>query len=648
MQQKAHQVMDYETLSNCFVACFEHYKEDTTHTFVVHDLRNDFEELVAFLSRNASEGELHVSYNGINFDSQITQFILVHFNRMRNLGGCEIASLIYRKAQETIERQNNGEWPEFPENKLFIGQIDVYRIHHWDGAQRRSALKWIQFAMDWHNIQEMPIHHTTQLKTMEEINTTISYCQNDVKSTKNILHLSKIQINMRKSIASKYQIPCYSYSNTKIGSELLLKLYCEKTKKDKWKVKKSRTMRNQIAFKDIIFPYITFESPDFKGLLQKIKDKVISGTRGGFGYTHRFRGYEFEYKLGGLHQCIAPGIYESNDEYTIKDLDVASLYPSIAVVNKMYPAHLGPEFFDVYKNDIVDVRLAEKRKGADGDKAIIEGFKEAANASYGNSNSQYSWLYDPQYTMQTTMNGQLLISMLVEKLLLNLPDSQLLQTNTDGATLRIRREDADKYHEICKAWEGVSNLVLEFAEYSKMYIWDVNNYIAMYTSGKPKCKGRFEWEDLQAHKPTHLHKNKSHLIVPKAIFHYFVHNTPPETYLADNRNIFDYCAAARIKGEWEAMQTCVVGGEVLYEPLQSTVRYYISKQGCKIIKSNRSDGRKIQLESGKWMQVVYNQHVEKPWEEYGVDDSYYLEQVYKEIEKILPKKQEQIAMEFPQ
>lgn len=52
----------------------------------------------------------------------------------------------------------------------------------------------------------------------------------------------------------------------------------------------------------------------------------------------------------------------------------------------MYPEHLGPEFYNVYKHDIVDVRLAEKAKKDKGDKSIIEGFKESANASYGIKN----------------------------------------------------------------------------------------------------------------------------------------------------------------------------------------------------------------------------------------------------------------------
>ena len=63
--------------------------------------------------------------------------------------------------------------------------------------------------------------------------------------------------------------------------------------------------------------------------------------------------------------------------------------------------------------------------------------------------------------MQTTINGQLLLSMLVEDLLINIPESVLLQTNTDGATLQFDKQYLNKYDEICKAWEEKTKLILE-------------------------------------------------------------------------------------------------------------------------------------------------------------------------------------------
>ena len=158
-----------------------------------------------------------------------------------------------------------------------------------------------------------------------------------------------------------------------------------------------------------------------------------------------------------------------------------------------------------------------------------------------------------------------------------------------------------------------------------------NSYIAINTAGKAKCKGRFEYENLA------LHKNKSHLIIPKALYAYFIEDKLPEQFLQENRNIFDYCAGVKIKGDWEFQQLCVINGEITRQSLQKTLRYYISKKGCKIYKVNKSDKREIQLESGKWMQQLFNLYEEKPWAEYEVDESYYLDKIYKEINNIIPR-----------
>lgn len=640
--ERTHWVMDYETMANLFVGVFESYNSEKTEVFTIHSsICNDIKPLIKFLQRNKSLKEKHISFNGISFDSQITQFILKNQTKLLKMDAQDIVDAIYAEAQETISRSNAREFSKYPEWKLSIEQIDVYKINHWDNKNKRTSLKWAQFAMDWPNLQDMPIHHTEKVYTEEEILMIVKYCINDVRSTKKILHLSKPLIAVRQQIKEKYGLECYNYSNTKLGSQLLLGLYCEATDKKKYDVKDLRTFRSGIPINDILFDYIEFKTPPFQQFLKKLKDKTIYNTKSDFKYKLRFRGYEFHYGAGGIHQCIKPGKYLAENDIIIKDLDVASLYPSIACMNNMSPAHLGDEFFHVYKNDIVDVRLSEKKKPkADRDIAIIEGFKEAANATYGNSNSEYSWLYDPKYTMQTTINGQLLLSMLVEDLLINIPESILLQTNTDGATMQFDKKYLDKYDEICKAWEEKTKLILEYADYSAMYIWDVNNYISLYTDGNTKCKGRFEWEDLQNHKYSHLHKNKSHLIVAKAIYNYFINGIDPTEYIKSNTSIFDYCAGVKIKGDWSFYESSIQDGEHVKNKLQKTIRYYISNKGSKILKINNSDNRQIQVEAGKWMQNVFNTYIEKPFEEYDINYDYYLENIMKEIRILEPKNQQ--------
>ena len=88
--------MDYETLSNCFTAVFEHYKTNETKVFVVHELRNDFDKFIEFLQDNTDNREWHISYNGLAFDAQITHYIIEKHQEWDRSNPTAIAEAIYR------------------------------------------------------------------------------------------------------------------------------------------------------------------------------------------------------------------------------------------------------------------------------------------------------------------------------------------------------------------------------------------------------------------------------------------------------------------------------------------------------------------------------------------------------------------------
>lgn len=616
-------VYDIETLSNCFIACFEDYKTDKELVFVVHDLRNDFEVFVAYLRFLKEKKGWLISFNGLAFDSQVLEFILANQEELEKKKGGEIANIIYKFAQRTINNQD--QLPEYPEWKMSINQIDVFKLNHWDNPAKRSSLKWIQYSMDWHTIQDMPIHHSTEVKTLQEIQTIVSYCKNDVKSTKAIMNLSKEQINLRKTLTKEYGINLFSASEPRISKELFLYFLSKETGISKYDLKQLRTFRKNIRVKDIILPYIKFQTPEFQRLLNQFEKLEINPneTKNSFKYTIRYKGVNTDFGLGGVHGAIESGIYESTEEMIIMSSDVTSFYPNLAIRNGWSPAHLPrKEFCNLYE------WFFEERKKIPKKDPKNYVYKIILNSTYGLSNDKNSFLYDPEFTMRITINGQLSLVMLYEMLAEGIPGSVPLMQNTDGLEMMIPKQYKQKYLDICAEWEKTTKLQLEHDEYKKIILADVNNYIAINTAGKSKCKGRFEFTDLA------LHKNKSFLIIPKAIYNYFVNDIPPEKYLADNRNIFDYCGGVKIKGDWEFVQTCVKNGEVTKEKLQPTLRYYISEKGCKIIKCNKGDGREIQLESGKWMQELFINYEKKDWKDYHVDDRYYLEAIQKEIENI--------------
>lgn len=295
--------------------------------------------------------------------------------------------------------------------------------------------------------------------------------------------------------------------------------------------------------------------------------------------------------------------------------------------------------------------------------------------------------------MQITVNGQLQLSMLYEMLCLAIPECKPLMQNTDGLEMIIPEDKKDLYLKVCQEWELITQLSLEHDEYSKMIVRDVNNYIAVAKNGKVKCKGAFEWEDLDKKKVATLHKNKSFLIIPKAIYAYFANGIKPEDFLAANQNIFDYCAGVKAKGGWyyetrelihdvpehfklfskeqkyqylkdngweqswsndnwvksngiNKEANTGLGTDVAFNfavkkesvvkktKLQKIIRYFISKDGDKIVKCH-NDGREIQVEAGVWRQTTMNQiDTEKPFNEYNINTKYYIDEIYKQIENI--------------
>jgi hypothetical protein len=560
------------------------------------------------------------------FDSQITEYILRDKDQLLEQDGDTIAKFIYQKAQETIENSNNGEFAKFSPKNLSIRQIDVFKLNHWDNPAKRSSLKWIQYTMDWHNIMDMPIHHTTEV-TADQIPEIIIYCKNDVKSTKQIMMLSKSNIDLRGTLTEEYGIDLYSASEPRIAKDLFLHFLSNATGIKKWDLKQMRTSREQIIFKDIILPYINFETATFQNLLKKFQDVILypSQTKGGFKYSAQYKGIKTDYGLGGIHGARQSKVYNSTEDMIIMSSDVVSFYPNLAIRNKWAPAHLPKEeFCDQYE------WFFEERKKIPKKDPKNYVYKIVLNSTYGLSNDENSFLYDPQFTMRITINGQLSLTMLYEMICEGIPGALPLMQNTDGLETMIPREYVDKYMEICTRWEEITNLQLEHDKYSKIVLGDVNNYIAISEEGKSKCKGRFEYDNLA------LHKNKSFLIVPKALYAYFVDGVKPEKFIKENLNIFDFCGGVKIKGNWMFTERKIEKGEYSETKLQETIRYYISNKGSKIIKTNRGDKREIQVEAGKWLQSTMINYEEKPFEKYDINYDYYLEKVKKEIESLEP------------
>ena len=654
-----HWVMDYETLSNCFVGVFQHYKTSEQKIFIVHDLQNDFDKFIEFLIDNRDERQWHISYNGLAFDAQVTQYILNNHELWSNMSGCAIAEVIYKFAQETIARQNRKEWGIFAPWHIQIGQIDLFKMHHWDNPAKRSSLKWIQFSMDWENLQDMPIDHTVKIETKEQLDTIVGYCINDVASTKAIFDKSKSQIKLRKELTDKYQINLYSASEPRIAKELFAYYLGKKLNITSREIKGMKTYRNIIKVKDLVLPYIKFKSPVFQQALNKFNSLELDAMqlKGQFKYKLEHNGVHTTFALGGIHGARKSGVYKSDDQHIIMSSDVTSFYPNLCIRNQWSPAHFPKEEFCDQYEWFFDERVKIPKSNP-----MNYVYKIILNSTFGLSNEENSFFYDPELCMRITLNGQLSLMMLYDMILDAIPEAFGLLQNTDGVEIRIPRDKKDLYLKVCEEWENITQLNLEHDTYQKLILGDVNNYIAVndfksvdlttwrkvkeenphylfkvkgpdFMYAPVKLKGRFNFHSLA------LQKNKSKLVVPKAIYNYFVKDILPEDYLQKNKNILDYCIGMKSKGAWKQVSRSTPNGVYKEEDLQKINRYYISRTGknsSKIIKINKQDGREIQCESGQWLQSIYNKiELQPKWEDYNLDLRYYSKAIESQINDIL-------------
>ena len=657
--EATHWVIDWETISNCAILVVEDVKTETSFTFKMTRYHNDIEKLLFFLDRNVELKEWHVSFNGLAFDSQVTQNIMNNREHLLGLeNGEEVAKAIYKIAQHVIDYNRTNNWPEFPLWKLSIGQLDIFKMNHWDNPAKSSSLKWIQYSMDWYNIKDMPIEHTEEIVSLEQIDEIVKYCINDVKSTKKILNLSKSLVNLRKDLTEEYNINLYSASEPRIAKSLFLHFLEEKTGIPKNEIRNLRTIRDSIKVENILLDYFNFKTKPFKILHDKFKSLTIDplNIKGAFKYVMRYKGTSIEFGFGGVHGAKDNGVYESDKDHVIMSSDVVSFYPNLAIRNKWSPAHLPKEeFCDQY-----EWFFNERRKISKKDKRNYV-YKIILNSTYGLSNDKNSFLYDPDMTMRITMNGQLSLMLLCEMITENIPNAVPLIQNTDGLETIIPREYVDKYYEICKEWEKITQLELEHDTYSKIVLANVNNYIGVfdykevskedyedkqsnnelglfkiendkYYFAPVKCKGMmFEFDKLA------LHKNKSHLIIRKALYNYFVNGDKDvEKFIKSSTNIFDFCAGIKSKNGWK-FKTYGLSDDkytMVKKAEQKTIRYYITNKNGVKIKKEHPDGRSIFTEAGIWMQKIFNEYVELPMEEYHIDYRYYINETYKVIDMI--------------
>lgn len=279
-------------------------------------------------------------------------------------------------------------------------------------------------------------------------------------------------------------------------------------------------------------------------------------------------------------------------------------------------------------SQFIEVRLAEKDKPkSERDNVLIEGYKLILNGTYGKSNEETSFMYDPMYTFKTTIAGQLFICMWSERMIEACPEIQFIQTNTDGQTIRIPKSKLEAIRKVNEQLTKETTLKIEEVFYDKMIVRDVNNYIGVYTDNSKekehiKLKGDFEIDK-------EYHKDPSMRVVPLAIKEFFVYGTPIEDTIKKHSNIYDFCLRLKTNSLSTGKFVHYVDKEIVTDDLSRTTRYYIATGlQAGFIYKQFNDGRQSAVNKG-FNGIIFNKYVEKDMKDYNINYRFYIQEAYK-------------------
>lgn len=566
-------VYDTECYPNFWCLTAESLDRDDTYTWEISPWRDDRKSLYEWFCFLQTNQMPMIGFNNLSYDYTMIHYIF------HNIFHCDNTS-IYEENQRYFANQTFGDdnnsnaiW----ERNRFAPQVDLFKIHHFDNRAKSTSLKALEINMRMENVMDLPFPPGTLLSQDQAQNIVIPYNRHDTKATKQFAHISSKMIQLRKEIKGWINGDTYNYSDTKIGKQLLIQKLgeiCWKRNPATGKREPTQTYRDIIDLNEIVKPYIRFEHPEFNRILAFMRSQRIYQTKGVFeGVEAQINGFSFVFGTGGMHGSVSSKMFQSDAENIVVDIDVEGFYPSFAIVNQMAPAHLGQPFVIEYA--ALKTERAKHPKGTAGNAT----YKLASNSVFGDSGNPHSHFLDTYFMLGITINCQLLICMLAEWLM-QVPTLKIIQINTDGITYTVNRGLEWYAANIQQRWQDFALLKLERVEYSRMWIRDVNNYVAEDVKGKLKRKGAYfapvDANEIQEQSPPAWHKDFSNLVSVRAAVSHMTKGTPIESFIRAHSDPFDFMLRHKVKRDCE-----LYFGNV---QTQRTGRHFVSVNGQSLIK----------------------------------------------------------------
>lgn len=583
------------------------YEDDDTDLF----------SLLYWLQQKAD----YFGYNNKKYDRLMLSALLMYYNQFDKPS--KLITFLYETSQRVIRSSNNDTlWTDnftslILRNNVAFRDLDLFQIFRLDHYHK--SLKQTSINIKWYNLKEytMPpigdldrhyyherlpeakgmtdrelnIHYRNLFERFiprEYLQEMADYNDNDVYIVAELIRMNQEEVLLRYRISEEYNVDVFSASRSTIADKVIVKLYSKYTGLHPKAFIDTKTIRRKILVSEILSDKIAFSTPELNDILSGIRSLTLRGEKGEFDREFTFMGTSYTIATGGLHSNEIPAVYVEDSDNIIVDRDVASYYPNMIRSLKVCQKHLIPKAWFRIADTIVDERLEHKHLAKDKSLDDKERDKHAtaaaclkivANAGiFGKMGSEKSFLCDKKAMYQVTINGQLFLLMLIEKL--ELAGIHVISANTDGIVTIVPRELEQTADDICHWWEKHLGLELEFTYYTKYVTEGVNSYLTIKRGGSSKFKGRMNpkmfLEDLS--------KGYNSPIVAKCVTEYFINGTPVMETLRNAKSILDFCRTQNVNHKYRLEFTHVIDGKIRTDVVQRNTRFYISSTGGTLMK----------------------------------------------------------------
>ena len=622
-------------------------------------------------------------YNNQAYDDMLFKAFMMYFNRFDNTK--QLITKLKEVSDKIISLQDDKDafWKDreldlIRKYPLPWATVDLFKVYALnsagvnvdkDSGERKKfgkSLKQVSINLKWHNLLDFKLPPIDDEEgdvyrkkdayrgmTNEQLNHLITndfdryilpkyvkpmlhYNKNDVYLVCEIARQKPDEIKLRYSLGAAFNLNLLCAARSTIADKLLYKFYSERSGLSVDKFKDLRTQRTALSFNKIIFPHICFKTKQLQDLLKDMKKVVIYRTnKDAFEKVIQFYGTTYTIATGGLHSQDRPAVLTSTDEYTYVHYDISSFYPSVMVAYNIAPKHLNNNVFVKMVDYFRLTRIKCKHtKDEDGlvvagvhNKLAAEALKIVINAIYGKFGFEMFFLFDRFAQMQVTINGQLMVMMVVEAL--ELDGIHVVSANTDGIIVKLPKDKEEDFKRITDDWCAQNKLGADSERYKLFVTRDINNYFDIQSNDKVEYKGGLDPKQYLKD----LKKGYDMPVVAKAVFEYFAHDTPVMETLRNHKDILDFCKTQNVGKQFEVVYQKVENGKVIDVHSQRHVRFYVSTKGVIIMKENVNSNQRSVLASGKPV-IILNKLDDKDISLRNIDYKYYYEEAYKIINPI--------------